>query len=110
MNDRELLEMAARAIGCRTIWYGANLEIAPIKSRPDASGTRWNPRRDDGDALRLAAKLGILISYSIDGTVAYATRWDIGSLCEWTTGAQDMPEAVRLVILRAAAEIGKVMP
>lgn len=117
MNDRELLEMAARAIGCRAIWYGANLEIAPIKSRPDASGTRWNPLADDGDALRLAVKLGILISYSIDGTTAYATRWDIGNLCEWTTGphvepdtgAPGMPEAVRLVIVRAAAEIGKAM-
>lgn len=50
MEDRELLEMAAKAIG--------------LKLRYNYLGGRdanqpWNPLEDDGDALRLAHALGM---------------------------------------------------
>ncbi|WP_161936238.1 hypothetical protein [Pseudomonas aeruginosa] len=56
MNDRELLELAARAAG-----YAVDCGFAdcPLIYGEDAGtdGPReWNPRDDDGDALRLATR------------------------------------------------------
>lgn len=47
MTDRELLEAAAKAAGPMFV----NL----------LSHDKWNPLADDGDALRLAVKLGIMV-------------------------------------------------
>ena len=62
MTDKELLEAAARAAGIDLVldaYYGAYWH----RKRPtDESGPVWNPLMDDGDALRLAVKLGIDIS------------------------------------------------
>lgn len=51
MNDRELLELAAKASGELTpSWYGNDAYFEGVLSR-------WNPLTDDGDALRLAVQL-----------------------------------------------------
>ncbi len=61
MTDRELLEAAARAAGgipVPLVWIRPfDDELTPINNR----GEPWNPLTDDGDALRLAVKLGISI-------------------------------------------------
>jgi len=59
MNDKELLELSAKAIGGLEL-VGENgwIEV-------DAQGNRgywWEPLTDDGDALRLAVKLGLQIT------------------------------------------------
>ena len=92
-SDRELLELAAKAIG----WH------------PDAiidtdNGVRkWSPLTDDGDALRLAVKL------DIDVYGAGSTRFaegDFGPHSEEAVNG-DKFAATRRAIVRAAAEIGK---
>lgn len=84
MEDRELLELAAKAAG---VWAGALLT-------PTKAGRVWNPLTDDGDALRLAVKLGI----------------DVFPWCDKHRDQADLYAATRRRITRAAAEIGRAMP
>lgn len=58
MDDRELLERAAKAAGIDVMHMA--LSGFNIMSGPDA-GRLWNPINSDGDALRLAVKLGVII-------------------------------------------------
>ncbi len=73
MKDRKLLELAAKAAGMKVApldgpwgppdegawFYNANGGggMFSIDARP----MRWNPLTDDGDALRLAVKLGLAV-------------------------------------------------
>jgi hypothetical protein len=102
MNDRELLELAAKAVGLPVgarpgEWWqtadGTYHEIVHIGE----SGRHWNPLTDDGDALRLAVKLNLLWK----SEVHYSSYIDLSKPndCENT----------RRAIVRAAAEIGKAM-
>ncbi|RPV18651.1 hypothetical protein [Pseudomonas aeruginosa] len=98
MNDRELLELAARAAGFTG--YGFFLGDDGIDVS-DETGTRfaWNPLTDDGDALRLAVLLNLEIhSPKSNPTVMFRTA-------ENDVFYQDA--CIRLAITRAAAEIGK---
>lgn len=102
MNDRELLELAAKAC-----------DKAPgsiVVTGDGESWRYWNPLTDDGDALRLAVKLRIKSQYhealgqalaSVDGVIEYEARADIEKC------GRDENACVRLAIVRAAAEIGK---
>ncbi|WP_057387912.1 hypothetical protein [Pseudomonas aeruginosa] len=100
MNDRTLLELAARAAG-----------IDPVLAEPINFSTGveyyWNPRDDDGDALRLAVKLRFDISVEREIQVSW---WQGESLetVTWPLG-DDPCAAARYAIVRAAAEIGKSM-
>ena len=113
MTDRELLEAAAKAAGLTLgAWsddYGAFMYrgVEPGKSW-------WNALTDDGDALRLAVKLGISVSFSHSTRldVAYPTISEVGAFAGWCptyieANAEDWPAATRRAIVRAAAEIGK---
>lgn len=100
-SDRELLELAARAAGIPIYADG----WIPDPDEPDRD---WNPRENDGDALRLAVKLRLRVETTTDYCVAYA-----GSVC-----AQQFSErvtdgnpyaATRRAIVRAAAAIGEQM-
>lgn len=66
MTDRELLEMAAKAAGMTDRkWSGSGMALMYDPSRPETTGSigpDWNPLTDDGDALRLAVKLGISVA------------------------------------------------
>ena len=55
MNDRELLERAAKAAGMPTPMMLGD------KGLSFGNGW-WNPLTDDGDALRLAVKLGLCVT------------------------------------------------
>ena len=94
MTDLEFLELAAKAI-CGEFHSGHF-------SRDGREWEEWNPLTDDGDALRLAAKLRISI--------------DFNDCCAWSRGVfglvqefwgGDYPDCYRNAIVRAAAEIGK---
>ena len=105
MTDREMLEFAAKAAGMRV--------------RQDGNGgfwinvhIPWNPLTDDGDALRLAVKCRIEVYEGVgDGPEAWAGYYTVDKrkfCCE--PHENDLYAATRRAIVRAAAEIGKVMP
>ena len=99
MNDRELLELAAKASGELTpSWYGNDAYFDGVLSR-------WNPLEDDGDALRLAVGLSLQIRQ-----VHFAAHAGFPDTFWKTELHKDNPyAATRRAIVRAAAEIGKRM-
>jgi hypothetical protein len=106
MNDRELLELAAKAAGVNGFLVDVGLNIGS-----NAFPKVWNPLTDDGDALRLAVRLDL--SVHINGPYsATAEVFKCGEpiilrkeyCCDETKYA-----ATRRAIVRAAAEIGKAM-
>lgn len=60
MTDRELLELAAQAIGMPPAPKGQEIP-AHLPACFVFNGSPWNPLENDGDALRLAVKLGIKV-------------------------------------------------
>ena len=104
MTDKELLELAAKAavIDGNQDHYGVW-----IKGSYDAGGTVWNPLTDDGDALRLAVKLNLLVDVSEIKEETEAGDGTNGYQCGLHKG--DPYAATRRAIVRAAAEIGKGM-
>lgn len=54
MTDRELLKAAAEAAGYEYAKHGGYIVVDGIPGN-------WNPLNDDGDAFRLAVKLGVLV-------------------------------------------------
>ena len=105
-NDRELLELAAKAAGIGPtdfVWD----EVCGCFWMHEGE-TSWNPLTDDGDALRLAVELDLLIMpYPLDMAIR-VTRRDQPDTIEHYTG--DQFAATRRAIVRAAAEIGRAMP
>lgn len=119
MNDRELLELAAKAAGIAGTWTDNGCD-----DRGNDTGLRlaqninhiWNPLTDDGAALRLACVLGLTVECDFndsDSCTASQTRGDI--LADEQSGMLGeligCPEfaATRRAIVRAAAEIGRAM-
>ena len=101
MNDRELLELAAKADGvARSQW-----DYEWVRGR--------NPLKDDGDALRLAVTLGIRIlhvnqeSYMGYPNTVVAGTFEFGMVEEMYEDHNDCFAAVRRAIVRAAALIGE---
>ena len=110
MTDRELLEMAAKAAGIEFSWInndGARLDRKPGVMQPYV---RWNPLNDDGDALRLAVKLGISVSIDLENRISVVDDLVIFYDEAKFGGDCDPYAATRRGIVRAAAEIGKEMP
>ena len=112
MNDRELLELAAKAAGIKIRWqsYGNYFVICDI----DDEGIEavWNPILDDGDALRLAIKLNMGISIPV--MAAKYARVDVitfrnSGVNVMESCNNDPYAATRRAIVRAAAEIGRNM-
>jgi hypothetical protein len=108
-TDRELLELAAKAAGINARWYDTTDCMMRIGS---GSGlARWDPLTDDGDALRLAVKLGISIECLQTDGVTTAVQANIGQR-HWNCGnleagcSGDSNAAARLVIVQVAADIG----
>lgn len=103
MSDRKLLELAAKAAGIEgeLTEYGVWLK----------GGGVWRPHTDDGDALRLAVKLGLDVSVSKkhkDTMASYFLKKDVAGAIfqKWDN---DSLAATRRAIVRAAAEIGRNM-
>lgn len=106
MTDRELLEMAAKAAGkANGTWFDGWSDDGR------ETGTFWNPLTDDGDALRLAVKLGIAV-YPPEDPMDDATVHVDGEESHWISEPAldgDPYAATRRAIVRAAAEIGRAM-
>ena len=102
MTDKELLELAAKAIGLpERGWMGPAFMYVK-----DNTFTKWDPLTDDGDALRLAVKLGMQITIILDGDDGDHSP---KTMVDWATEEHlnDPYAATRRAITRAAAEIGK---
>ena len=108
MNDRELLELAAKAAGMCGHTYG-NSFCERVGNDLCKADHLWNPLTDDGDVLRLAVKLSINVFYreNINGVFVIADREGIKFCPELLSN--DPYAATRRAIVRAAAEIGKGM-
>ncbi|MBI5259807.1 MAG: hypothetical protein HY855_25125 [Burkholderiales bacterium] len=120
MNDRELLEAAARAAGIvidKSPFNGGGRENTGFDVMGNAvldwhNGTKWNPLTDDGDALRLAVKLNLDIEFDTlpDGPiVGVVAPWNdnFGDYRWYEWLLKDALSATRRAIVRAAAEVGK---
>jgi len=107
----ELLELAAKAAGMTidthyvdggaSVWEGERHHSDWI---PD-----WNPLDDDGDALRLAVKLEIVVEYRRDASAAFAYNYARCLGIGENNKNLDPYAATRRAIVRAAAEIGRNM-
>lgn len=122
MNDRELLESAARAAGISGTYARVHQTYGDQWIDGIDTGSRgyWNPLANDGDALRLAVKLQLNVyNEHINAGATYCTRPIAGSGIEEDTfpevrsGTNEdelIPEdyaATRRAIVLAAAEIWK---
>ena len=80
----------------------------------------WNPLTDDGDALRLAVRLRLVVHvWDNDTEISVAKTLPDGEdpdpaygewICESYDSNNDPYAATRRAITRAAAEIGKAIP
>ena len=105
-DERTLLSFAAKAAGILLAHWNDGGEC--YSSGPGfilPSNAIWNPLADDGDALRLAVKLGLTLVIESDMVFCRNQRSD-KAFCE---RGSDRNAATRLAIVRAAAEIGKAM-
>ena len=108
MQDNELLGLAAKAAGHE---YGV-IHSAP-HIRCDAGWTPWDPREDDGDALRLLAAIPSLWQLSLmfgAPTIQLDVMWGhkgVQAVEHGATPGPDRAKSIRCAIVRAAAEIGK---
>lgn len=121
MEDRELLELAAKAAGIEFTWkhcrfmtgladmYGVR-ELRDEETPYLSCGLFWNPLIDDGDALRLATKLNFEIERSKAADRAYAGSVGEAPWVEYVNEQQNIYGCTRRAIVRAAAEIGRSMP
>lgn len=109
MDDRELLELAAKAAGIEVIEVkDGHGTVLYLNSSTGCYLPSWNPLTDDGDALRLAVRLGMRLKcYAGDYAEACATGVNPPIAKECSNN--DPYAATRRAIVRAAAEIGRMM-
>lgn len=122
LKDRELLQLAAKAAGIqlefRVLVWSKGLEYPCYVDNDSVSECakyepviRWNPLTDDGDALRLAVKVG---AWPVRGRVIPGDWSETNFIRVVVDGVRfdemftdDPYAATRRAIVRAAAEIGK---
>lgn len=106
-TDRELLELAAKSVGLKVIRYLEGFGLA-IEGEP----VWWNPRDNDGQALRLAVLCNLTICTDGTGTVSACQEFDRKNVFA-TQSVQECGgcklSATRRAIVRAAATIGESM-
>jgi hypothetical protein len=114
--SRSLLERAAKAAGLTLEWQRDVLRA----SDDGKVWELWNPLERDGDALRLAVKLGMSLGFVLEtggmmhwGPVTFTqARQQVDALQRGFSGpmedhGQDPYAATRLAIVRAAASMVK---
>ena len=109
MTDKELLELAANAAGLNLDFdsYTAINLHRPMASLGETNWFAWNPLTDDGDALRLAVKLQIIVGRYDNYVNASPLHDGSKEVVIWNHNEKDHYAATRRAIVRAAAEIGK---
>ena len=110
-NTRELLELAVHAAGLPYVKpapeYDGRLGLEVGSDNPFRAWT-WNPIDDNADAFSLAVKLRIEIVYADGKCICQFRIPGKGLMYVVEEITDDSPyAAVRLAIVRAAAEIAK---
>lgn len=118
-DNRELLELAAKAVGVAMVFDDEGGPGYWSEWRGLPQWEYWNPLSDDGDALRLAARLAsntrgttfsISLSVMHDGRGFSSAEFHARDGRSNNVTGDDLSKATRLAIVRAAAEIGRRMP
>ena len=120
MTEREMLEFAAKAVGItlkpvevkNVEFMGDDRFIGFMTDHAQWKRGWFEPLTDDGDALRLAVKFGLIVCVMRDpgftgvyiGSDSPCGKYDTVEM----HGDNEMA-ATRLAITKAAAEIGKSM-
>lgn len=110
MTDGELLSLAAKAAGYQILSFQHGKVNCKVVG--ERGNFHWNPLTDDGDALRLAVKLGIAVgpeSPDVIGKSLCRASWENRTHSLGEYGEGDPYAATRRAIVRAAAEIGKTV-
>ena len=107
MNDRELLELAAKAAGYKHTQWAPLLHPKVDWGVCTVDGI-WNPLESDGDALRLAVKLNLAIQTLPGRNKPSSEAWHNDKYARELWDG-DPYAATRRAIVRAAAEIGRTM-
>ena len=108
MSDEELLRYAAKAMEY----------VEPHSYRPktncllwvgkESGAATWRPFHDNAEAFEMMVKLGIDVTFDDIEVQAFPPD-GIGGFCEMVKENNDPYAATRRAIVKAAAEIGKVM-
>lgn len=114
MSDFKLLAMAVKAAGLHVKGHRVdaddNFTHLIVGSKGTREKTDWNPLTNDGDALRLAARLNFRIDIQ-GGTVRIVDGLDNEHyLSGVATNQEDQMKVVRRAIVKAAATIGETFP
>lgn len=106
MDDKELLELGAKAALIRVRWHPTNTMVLVAENGEWTK--EWNPLTDDGDALRLAVKLNLMVDI-----MSETRRTDVfgAGVKEYIyqLHGSDGGAATRRAIVMTAAEIGKTL-
>ena len=100
MNDKEMLELAAKSAGVHAGFineYGGGKTFC------------WNPLKDDGDAARLATDLQLSILWFTTLQYVMVERRGVGENIGWIDEA-GRGGALRRAITVVAAKIGTSLP
>lgn len=101
--DRELLDLAAKAVGIELMFP---TRISDVWPRRKDTWDLWNPLQDDGDALRLAVRLQLIVSNpGIDSWAQSYSRGDDEWLTTREPHGHDPYASTRRAIVQAAASI-----
>jgi hypothetical protein len=108
MNDRDLLEAAAKAAGRKVFSYIDDPIFGSGINDGETDKGLWNPLENDGDALRLAVKLAMDVHVSEGDGIRYTfVASHYSDDCGLTECHEDDPyAATRRAIVRTAAMIG----
>jgi hypothetical protein len=106
-KKRSLLELAAFAAGIHFKGYDPWYEDFAAYDPSTDCNYQWNPLDRSGDALELAAILGLKIisgKHKGDGCTVEATRFSVAGC---TTFYDDPSEQMRVAIVLTASETGR---
>lgn len=117
MTDRELLELAAKAIG-GSYWHDARTFSDYLVVEQDEP-VKWNPANDDSDSRRLQVALLIDLRFGVSdlyGPYVHARTEvrrgdfiDFHECYQWVSLHPDANAASRRAVLEVAAAIGQSM-
>lgn len=110
MNDRELLELAAKAAGMEywVVRFGPRSAITErLHITKNGETVAWNPFDDDADVLRLAVDLNFTVSICSHEVEVFTSDGECQSIA--ISDGEDKHSIVRRAIVLAAAEIGRAM-
>ena len=108
-----MIELAAKAAGIFLVWDCPPTDWPPMVYDGDIYH-QWIPLTDDGDALRLAVKLDLIVHcdsvwQEVEAMLVTRSYEDDYVRMSEKYG-NDPYAATRRAIVRAAAEIGRAMP